>query len=308
MGKNTKRIVRFYSAWNYQRETDELNRRSQEGWQLVHGGLFSSTFRKDDSVRYIYQLDYEAKIDNLARYLDTFREQGWEYVNSTGNGWSYFRKVYDPSLPPEEYEIFTDTASLHEMQGRWTKIAGRICILLLLMSALELYMNIRAPRLPSLILNGMLLLELIFIGYGYIIMKKPGKRKSTRGDSAIMSVVLIVFLLGIVSSMVLMFIRTGSSCTQEATERNSIQAALSTDTVWNEFHIRYTDYYSLDLEIDSTNPVTVTFVDENQKIVYQNTGSSLEVEDEVLKLQRGKYEVHLSDFAGGQLMVKYDLD
>ncbi len=308
MGKNTKRIIRFYSAWNYQREADDLNRRSQEGWQLVHGGLFSSTFRKDDSVRYIYQLDYEQRIDNFARYLDTFREQGWEYVNSTGNGWSYFRKVYDPSLPAEEYEIFTDTASLQEMQSRWARIAGRLCILLFLLSALELYMNINAPRLHSLILNGMLLLELIILGYGYIIMKNPRKRKSTKGDGAIISALLIVFVLSLVSSVTLMCFRTDSSCTQEAAERNPIQAALSSNTVWNEFKIRYTDYFSLDLEIDSANPVTVTFMDENEKIVYQKTGSNLEVNNALLKLHKGRYKVHLSDFAGGQLRVSYDLD
>ncbi len=308
MGKNKKRIFRFYSAWNYQKETDDLNQRSQEGWQLVRGGLFSSTFRADASVRYIYQLDYEHKIDNFARYLESFREQGWEYINSTGNGWSFFRKVYDPSLPPEEYEIYTDTASLHEMQHRWTKLAAWMCIALLLMFALELYMNIREPRLPGLILTGVMLLELGILGNGYFIMKNPNKRKSSKSDTTIMGAFLLVLILGLTCSMALMFTRTNQRCIQESTLQTPMSAVLSQDTLWDEINIHYTDRYSIDLDIRSTNPITFTIVNEDRDIIYQHTGSSLEIKNELVKLRKGQYEVHLSDFAGGQLKVEYELD
>ena len=61
----------------------------------------------------------------MGRYIETFREQGWEYVNSTFNGWHYFRKLYDPALPEEAYEIFSDRESLHELNSRWAEFEVR---------------------------------------------------------------------------------------------------------------------------------------------------------------------------------------
>ena len=57
--------------------------------------------------------DYRRELEELNRQS----EQGWEYIRTTFNGWSYFRKPWDPSLPEEQYEIFTDQASLREMTG-----------------------------------------------------------------------------------------------------------------------------------------------------------------------------------------------
>ena len=100
MGKQYKRSFKVYSAWNYQREIEDLNRASEQGWQLVKGGCFHSVFEKNPNVQYRYQLDYR-RIDNMGRYIETFREQGWEYVNSVFNGWHYFRKLYDPTQPEQ---------------------------------------------------------------------------------------------------------------------------------------------------------------------------------------------------------------
>ena len=102
MSKEYKTSYRAYAAWNYQKEIEDLNAASDQGWQLVKGGCFHSRFVKNPNLRYRYQLDYR-KIEDLGRYIETFREQGWEYINSTFIGWHYFRKLYDPSAPEEEY-------------------------------------------------------------------------------------------------------------------------------------------------------------------------------------------------------------
>ena len=39
--KGYKRIIGMYSAWDYTREIEDLNKRSEQGWQLMKGGLFS---------------------------------------------------------------------------------------------------------------------------------------------------------------------------------------------------------------------------------------------------------------------------
>lgn len=103
--KNTKRASVCYTAWEADKEAAMLNEQSKNGWQLKKSSIFGSTLVKDDSVRYIYQIDRKREPDE--RYYETFSEQGWEYVTNL-NGWQYFRKKYDPALPKEEYEIYTD--------------------------------------------------------------------------------------------------------------------------------------------------------------------------------------------------------
>ena len=95
MGKQYKRSFKVYSAWNYQREIEDLNRASEQGWQLVRGGCFHSVFEKNPNVQYRYQLDYNNDIKDMERYDETFRDAGWERVNSTFNGWHVFRKAYE---------------------------------------------------------------------------------------------------------------------------------------------------------------------------------------------------------------------
>ena len=47
-----------YAAWDYKKEIEDLNKKSQEGWQLVKGGCFKSIYEQNDQVCYRYQLDY----------------------------------------------------------------------------------------------------------------------------------------------------------------------------------------------------------------------------------------------------------
>ena len=123
MEKKTKRTFKIFAAWDYDKEAEEYDKMSLKGWQLVSGGCFSQKYEFDDSVTYRYQLDFNNDITDMERYDETFRERGWERVNSTFNSWHIFRKPYDPSLPDEEYEIYTDTQSRNEMLKRWRNFA-----------------------------------------------------------------------------------------------------------------------------------------------------------------------------------------
>ena len=112
-----------YAAWDYKKEIEDLNKKSQEGWQLVKGGCFKSIYEQNDQACYRYQLDYNTDIENKVLYLEMFEDQGWEYINSTFNGWHFFRKPYDPELPEEEYEIYTDSSAIPDMERRWVRLA-----------------------------------------------------------------------------------------------------------------------------------------------------------------------------------------
>lgn len=126
---------KVYGAWEYDREISDLNRLSKEGWQLEKGGCFHSKFVRNENVRYLYQLDYAPNLEDKERYLSFFREQGWEYINSTYNGWHYFRRDYQENIAYENAEIYTDKESLLEMQGRYYKILRCFAILFSILSA-----------------------------------------------------------------------------------------------------------------------------------------------------------------------------
>ncbi len=112
-------------AWEYRLEEKWLNEMAASGWQLVKGGCFSQKFVKDDAARYCVRLDYKKMPtgEEAERYKEMFEEQGWEYVNSTFNGWHYFRKKIKEGEPEGAYEIYTDRESVREMTGRWKHLA-----------------------------------------------------------------------------------------------------------------------------------------------------------------------------------------
>lgn len=56
----------------------------------------------------------------------------WEYMNSTFNGWHYFRKKYSNGMTKEEMEIYSDKESLEEMQKRYERIMWLCAIVLTL--------------------------------------------------------------------------------------------------------------------------------------------------------------------------------
>ena len=153
--KKTKRTFKCFAAWDYEFEEQEFNRMSEQGWQLVRGGSFSQKYEYDDSVIYRYRLDYNNDVGDMTRYDETFRDAGWERVNSTANGWHIFRKAYDKSLAEEEYEIYTDEQSRVEMLKR----CRNICFILFCI-------------LPINIVNSLHIMETSdagFIGVGLIL-------------------------------------------------------------------------------------------------------------------------------------------
>ena len=137
--KKTKRTFHMFAAWDYEFEAKEYDRMSAQGWQLVSGGSFTQKYEFDDSVVYRYQLDYNNDVKDMERYDETFRDAGWERVNSTANGWHIFRKAYDAALPDEEYEIYTDEQSRVEMLKRWRNL----CYIVLCILPINIFNSIR---------------------------------------------------------------------------------------------------------------------------------------------------------------------
>ena len=312
--KEYKRVWNIYAAWDYTREIEDLNKMSENGWQLVKGGAFSNYYKKNDSLRYRYQIDYNPKIEDMGRYIETFREQGWEYVNSTFNGWHYFRKLYDKAA--DDYEIYNDSESLKEMQGKWQKSGTAFTVMLCLFSVLELIYTIRAFRLYSAILTLTLIIEAVVIGRGVFVLRNPqradGHKRSWNGMKAFTTVLLI----GIVSSVVLMSLRGSNSFNTKSEVYSPISSSIEDAVDWGDIKIVYPDYYNFDIRGYTGSPMTFAVVNtQTREVVSQirvdsskaKDGRNFKEEQNIL-LKRGTYKLYGYDFAGGEIDLHVSLD
>lgn len=301
MTKKYKNSWKAYAAWNYEQEIEELNQASEQGWQLVRGGCFHSRFEKNPEIQYRYQMDYR-KIRDIGRYLETFREQGWEYINSTFNGWHYFRKLYDPSLPEEEYEIFTDRESLKEMNMRWVRLAMIIGLVTGAMALIQAVRMILRPDLPRLIMMLTFAIESVVLLRGCHIMKDSDPEKKRKGSQFFIPVFLAVIILG---SAAFIMLEEGRPYFQLQSDASSVSEPI-VDEEYSSFQIRYKDYYYMDLELTASEPATLRIVDEEGNMIYEGTSTDLHEKDTCLKLTKGRYTILFSIQSGYHLDMRIE--
>ena len=301
MSKAYKHSYKMYSPWNYQKEIEDLNAASEQGWQLVKVGFFHSKFLKNPDIRYRYQMDF-GKIEDMGRYIETFREQGWEYICSTFNGWHYFRKLYDPSLPEGAYEIFSDRESRHEMNNRWARLALIIGILIAGFAMFFGIWMLRKPRLAILTMLLTFLVECLVLLRGWLIMRNPNSSRKWRGDGAFLAIFFAVILLGSAVSLTLVNLRPNFSTSQRS---DNITEPI-VDNRWVDFEVRYTDNYYLDLKLDAPEPMTFEIISENGESVYKVTDTSFHEEDIRLRLSKGRYWFSMTCDTGFELSCEMD--
>ena len=294
MAMEYKTSHRAYAAWNYRQEIEDLNRASEQGWQLVRGGCFFSRFVKNPDVRYRYQMDWR-KVEDMGRYIETFREQGWEYVSSTFNGWHFFRKFYDPALKEEDYEIFTDRESLQAMTRRWSRVVMAISAALLAVALIIFIQEIRTPNIPRLFETLILLTACAFLMRGGFLMRSPDTIR--RGDNTLLHAFLLFLVVGWTGTMALLILRPDFSIHQYTAELSEPYE----DNRFAEFEVYYPDSYYLDLKIDADAPFAFSIVNEAGEAVYSVTGTDIDEENVRIRLKRGKYWFSSSCGAGFEL-------
>ena len=301
MSAKYKTSWNVYSAWNYEKEIEDLNRASEEGWQLIKGGCFHSRFVNDPGIRYRYQLDFQ-RPEDMVRYIETFREQGWEYINSTFNGWNYFRKIYDPSQPEEAYEIFTDRESLREMNGRWVRIAMILGILIGIMTLFALWRSVRRFCLPSLAQFLTLFIESAFLLRGAFIMNHQDMNRKRAGEKNLLTVFLLALTIGCASFMILENARPHM---QSLMISGDISEPVIEDH-FGDFKVSYPDFYYLNLEGEASEPMELEILNSEGKAVWSQEGTQIGGERIRLRLPRGEYYFLLTATSGYR--VEYTLD
>lgn len=307
MARKYKRTLNLYPAWSYQNAIEEFDSLSEQGWQLVRGGVWINKFRKNPDVCYRYQFDYSGKIEDKGRYIETFREQGWEYIDTTFNGWSYFRKLWNPALPKDQYEIFTDQSSLREMTGRWIKIASVLTAVITILLATYAVFLAHTPNLPNLLRVLTYLLDTAFLVYSIIRMRNPVKRTARLWDRVCMAAFLISLFVGIGCATYLELCRPHFNASSSGDYVAPISVEIDNTNMWGSIDIPYTDNYFLDLNIKADSPICVTIMDDSETVVYTVTESLADISRQKLHLQKGTYLFYLSDFEGGALAVSLDI-
>lgn len=276
-----------YPAWEYEREILDLNQESINGWQLVKAGCFRSKFEEDHSIVYRYQMDFDQHISNKMRYVEAFREQGWEHVSSTFNGWHFFRKKYDSNLPEEEYQIYTDMPSREELASRWSRFMiplGVFSTVILILCILRMITAFEISRLG--ILLEFVVLELILIN-GVI-----GIRKAARGEMAKKSFpfgrLLALMVLGI------LFFTTVATLKEYSSAEINQKIGKDTGIVEDTLNVKLPDYYYVDFVGSSGAAVTFQILGEDETVIYQKNGKEFQIENEPIFLKKGTYRILIS--------------
>lgn len=307
--KRYKKKYNMYSAWNYEQEVLDLNAQSEKGWQLVKGKSFSHKYEYNPEVCYRYQLDYLPGLSGTPEkfhLLDVYKEQGWEFVNKTFNGWYYFRKIYDPALPDAEYELYTDRSSLQEMQGRWAKIATSCAIMIGFFFLCWTLRFFAQPCLPFFL--GALTFGFDFFVFlrAIIMMRNPDKPKANKADCIFTALFFIILFAGLGIALTLLANRPYISQTSSSYYEN-ITEDFERSTQINSFTVSYPDRYYLNLDIDSDAPLCFTIRNKAGESVYSINESETTIDNLALRLKKGEYEVYISDFSEGQTNISYRL-
>lgn len=127
----TKKELKFFSIWGYEKEQEYLRTMHKNGWKLVKiTGIGVYHFEKCEPQDVIYQLDYNKEgLEHKEEYVKMFEDCGWEYLQDFV-GYSYFRKPASETAGSEE--IFCDDSSRLQMMDR--VFNGRVLPLVILFS------------------------------------------------------------------------------------------------------------------------------------------------------------------------------
>lgn len=290
-----KRKFGIYTAWNYDKEEDKINSMAIKGWQLKKGGSFHHTYERS-KINYRYKLDFNtnAKFNNeeYRRYLTFYEDQGWELINSTFNGWFYFRKPYEEGLSEEEYEIYTDNDSLKDMLSRWISIARilQIFFLILLISNLVHFV------IEKRTFNGLTVLSvffgILFFQTGITSMKRKSVQIDYRSSRSNNFIATLLFF-GMFISYVLMFVFPSQHVfcyDYELSYSESINK--DTDNRVEPMTVDKDGLYSLDIKCKNERGLVGIKILKDDTIVYNTSGGNYTITTN-LELEKGDYQIEV---------------
>ena len=167
MNATTRRVRKWFWAWDHDKEEAWLSGMSRQGWHLRSAQIFGLyIFEQGEPRDYAYRLDYKSTAQaDMAEYVQLFRDAGWEHLGDM-LGWQYFRK---PVKEGETAEIFTDVESKVQKYQR--------VLTFLLLTApvwLSCFVVLPSPKHPVGVVLAVLVV-LMFMFYAFVFAKLLGR-------------------------------------------------------------------------------------------------------------------------------------
>ena len=115
----TKRVFKFFTAWNLEKEEAFLRKMHQQGWALQKYNLmytFQKTEPKDVMYKADFRLVYRDSKEQQQEYFEIYEMSGWKRVTSFTR-WNYFCKEAEEvnELPDIYSEKETRIQKLNEL-------------------------------------------------------------------------------------------------------------------------------------------------------------------------------------------------
>ena len=112
--RETKKIWKIFTVWNYDKEEVWLNEMAMQGWTLTAVGFCNYTFVKTEPGEYTIRMEMRPHDEG---YMEFLRENDVEYVGRVLQ-WHYYRKK--TALGP--FELYSDIESRIEHLDRIGKM------------------------------------------------------------------------------------------------------------------------------------------------------------------------------------------
>lgn len=307
--KKPKHKLKFnlFPNWCYEQEQIDLNHRSAKGWHLIEPGQHFHKYEQNSAIQYRYQMDFHNIEPEPERYEEIYAEQGWELLGFS-QGWYYFRKPYDPLLPEEAYEIFTDTESVTALRKRWARTAllgtiGSFLIFFIGMYAFHLFPS-WLTLIPLLLLGA----ELIYCFYSAFMIRHPKKH---RNPKVACSVTLLYTIFLVVGILVFIYVKIAHIRTDFGhlhTIDAPIPAGMKNAVELDSFDIYLSDNYRMDLIITADASVCFAIRNEQGDTVFTATADNCHYPKHCITLKKGNYTAYFSDFTGSSAQVYYKFE
>ncbi|CAI8995345.1 MULTISPECIES: DUF2812 domain-containing protein [Bacillus] len=136
-----KKTLKFFAAWNLEKEEAYLRKMHQKGWAFQNYN-FMYTFKKTEPKDVVYKADF--KLDNRnsqmnqKEYIEIYEMSGWKHVTSFTK-WHYFCKEVDDDneLPDIYSEKETKIEKLMDLM--------RFFAIIFVIEMLGMYLNYLGP-------------------------------------------------------------------------------------------------------------------------------------------------------------------
>lgn len=181
--KTTKKMIRFFSIVQYEKEADFLRQEHKNGWKLSKvSGIGVYEFEACEPEDVVYQLDYcQTGNGDKTEYIKMFEDCGWEYL-SDYSGYSYFRKKASEMNGDEK--IFCDNESRVDMMNRIVRARLLpVCVIFLCViipcfyRVITGYSLLSIPGIVCIILVALYVLMILMCTASYCSFAKRMKKK-----------------------------------------------------------------------------------------------------------------------------------